>query len=61
MDRKIPVHKELIEHLENVYKDQAPILTDTVDAIRFHSGRVAVVRYIRKLFTDQFTPPESDN
>lgn len=51
---KIPtIPKELLEVLEKRFPDQAPDLTDNIDAIRFNSGQVQVVRFLRYHFNLQ--------
>jgi hypothetical protein len=44
------ISKELLEVLEKRFPDRSPDLQDPVDAIRFQSGQVSVVRLIRHHF-----------
>jgi hypothetical protein len=51
---KIPtIPKELLEVLEKRFPDKSPDLTDNIDAIRFNSGQVQVVRFLRYHFNLQ--------
>jgi len=47
------ISKELLEVLELRFPDRSPDLQDPVDAIRFQSGQVSVVRLIRHHFNLQ--------
>jgi hypothetical protein len=47
------VPKELLEVLEKRFPDKAPDLTDNIDAVRFSSGQVNVVRFLRYQFNLQ--------
>ncbi len=48
-----PVPKELIEMLESRFPDRAPDLQDDLDKIRFNSGQVSVIRFLRHQFNLQ--------
>lgn len=47
------ISKELLEVLEKRFPDRAPDQHDSVDAIRFQSGQVSVVRLLQHHFTLQ--------
>lgn len=47
------ISKELIEVLEMRFPDRSPDLQDPIDAIRYQSGQVSVVRLIRHHFNLQ--------
>lgn len=48
-----PVPKDLIEMLEQRFPDRAPDLTDNIDQVRFKSGQVSIVRFLRHQFNLQ--------
>lgn len=48
-----PIPKELLEALEKRFQDIAPDLQDSIDSIRFQSGQVSVVRFLRHQFNLQ--------
>lgn len=48
-----PISKEFLEMLEARFPDQAPKLEDSLDEIRFKSGQVSVVRWLRHQFNLQ--------
>lgn len=48
-----PVPRALLEHLELLYPDRAPRLETSMDAVRYHSGAVSVVRLLRTHFERQ--------
>jgi len=45
-----PIPKEFLEMLEARFPDRAPGLEDSLDEIRFRSGQVSVVRWLRHQF-----------
>lgn len=47
------ISKELIDVLEMRFPDRSPDLQDPIDAIRYQSGQVSVVRLIRHHFNLQ--------
>lgn len=47
------IPKELLEALEKRFQDKAPDLQDTIDAVRYQSGQVSVVRFLRHQFNLQ--------
>lgn len=44
------ISKELLENLESRFPDRAPDIKDDIDTIRFRSGQVSVVRFLRHQF-----------
>lgn len=48
-----PVPKELIEMLELRFPDRAPDVDDDLNVIRFKSGQVSVIRFLRHQFNLQ--------
>lgn len=48
-----PVPKDLVEMLELRFPDRAPDLDDELDQIRFKSGQVSVIRFLRHQFNLQ--------
>ncbi len=45
-----PIPKELLELLEIRFPDRAPDPGESLDAIRFKSGQVSVIRFLRHHF-----------
>lgn len=45
-----PVPKELLELLETRFPDRAPDPGESLDTIRFKSGQVSVIRFLRHQF-----------
>lgn len=57
LDTTIPdVPMGLLVELEKRFPDRAPNLTDTVDAIRFRSGEVNIIRFLRMHHNRQQAP-----
>lgn len=48
-----PISKELLEMLEVRFPDRAPDPGESIDAIRFKSGQVSVIRFLRHQFDFQ--------
>lgn len=48
-----PIPKELLELLETRFPDRAPDLGESLDSIRFKSGQVSVIRFLRYVFNLQ--------
>lgn len=54
VNNKLPyVTLDLITHLDKFYKDCSPDLSTDIDKIRYNSGQVSVIRYLKKLYNDQ--------
>lgn len=47
------VSKELLEELEKRFPDRCPELSASIDEIRFKSGQVSVVLFLRSIFDNQ--------
>jgi hypothetical protein len=48
--KKLPlVSQELLDHLNEMFPERCPDLSDPLDKIRFESGSRQVVRYLAKL------------
>lgn len=51
---KIPyVSEELVEHLERIFPDRCPSLTDSDREVWASYGRASVVRHLKALLKDQ--------
>lgn len=54
VNNRIPtVTQELITHLDLYYKDCSPDLSTNIDTIRYNSGQVSVIRYLKRLYKEQ--------
>jgi len=52
-NRTPTVTQELITHLDLYYKDCSPDLSTNIDTIRYNSGQVSVIRYLKRLYKEQ--------